>query len=156
MPYRAIGARLASAVSIVLLAGCYHYLPIPAADAAALAPGAEVRLHLTPEGRTRVAPVLGPETAVVEGRTERQGGDSVSLVVSATGRTNGVTTRWVGERVTIPVDVVARGDRRVLDRRRSLLVGGGVAVGAALGYALLRAAAGGGAEGGAGTPVPTP
>jgi hypothetical protein len=165
MPTRVPGARPAGAAGVLLpsaallsagglLAGCYRDAPFAAAGVPAA--GAEVRLHLTPEGRERVAPALGAQTAVVAGRVEGARGGAVSLLVSSTTRADGGTVRWVGERVTIPLGAVARGERRVLDRRRSLLAGGGVALAAAAGYALLRAAGGGGAGAGGEQPVPTP
>jgi hypothetical protein len=62
----------------------------------------------------------------------------------------------VGERVTLPLGAVARGERRTLDRRRSFLVGAGIVLAAAAGYAALRASSGGGAEGGRDPGVVTP
>jgi len=123
-----------------------------------------VRLYLTPEGSSRVAPTLGPQTTVIAGRAEGRvpndgpagGGDAVSVLVSSTTKAYGGTMRWVGERVTIPIGAIARSEHRVLDRRRTLLAGGGVALAAAAGYALLRATGGGGAGDDAGPPVPAP
>jgi hypothetical protein len=160
----ALRTALGTALCALPLAGCYRYAPLPAA--AAPAPGAEVRLYLTPDGTTRVAPTLGPQTTVVTGRTEqgpdRPGpdrqpqSDGVRLLVSSTTKAYGGTTPWVGERVTIPLDAIARGERRVVDRRRSALAGGGVALAAAAGYAVLRAVRGGGAGAGGDPPPPTP
>lgn len=170
MPTRAHGARHAVAAGLLLLpTGCYRYAAFE--PAAVPAPGAEVRLHLTPEGSARVAPALGAQTAVVAGRVERAGGPGaggpgagagapadagVSLLVASTTKAYGGTMRWVGERVTIPLGAVARGERRVVDRRRSLLAGGGVALAAAAAYAALRGAGGGGGSSGDGPPAPTP
>lgn len=145
-----------------VLPGCYRYAPLP--PSAAPTPGSEVRLHLTPEGSSRVAPTLGPQTTVVAGRTEGGapngetvgGGDAVSVLVSSTTKAYGGTMRWVGERVTIPVGAIARSEHRVLDRRRTLLAGSGVALAAVVGYALLRATSGGGAGDDVGPPVPAP
>jgi hypothetical protein len=152
------GTRLAGAVWLALAAGCYRYVPLPAADAPTLAAGTEVRLHLTPEGSARVGSALGAPAAVVTGRAERAGGDSVSVLVSETAAAAGAgaRTRWVGERVTISAGAVTRGERRALDRRRSLLAGGGVVLAAAAGYALLRAVAGGGVDAGGEPGVGTP
>ncbi len=149
--------RAAAAASLALCAGCYRYVPLPAADAPAFTPGSEVRLYLTPEGSARVASVLGAPATFVAGRTERVDRDSLSVLVSETGAAGVVaTTRWVGERVMLPIGAVARGERRLLDRRRSLLVGAGVLLAAATGFVALRAAAGGGAEGGRDPGVVTP
>lgn len=141
------------ACALLLLPGCYRYAPVAAAGTA---PGSEVRLHLTPEGSSRVASSLGPETTVVTGRVDAGRGDQLSLVVSSTTKAYGGTVRWIGERVTIPLDVIARSERRVLDRRRTLLAGGGVALATVAGYALLRAVNGSGSGDGSDTPVPAP
>ncbi len=158
MPVRLTGARPAGAAlclpPLLLLAGCYRYVPV--AGAAAPAPGAEVRLHLTPAGSAHVAPALGAQTVFVAGRAERAGGDSLRLRLAESVGPTGATTRWVGERVTLPLGAVARGEQRVLDRRRSFLAGAGAVLGAAAGYALLRAASGGGAGAGGDPPIPTP
>lgn len=152
--------RAAAALSLALCAGCYRYVPLPAAGGPAFAPGSEVRLYLTPEGSARVASALGAPATFLAGRTERADRDSLSLLVSESGAVGAVgavaTTRWVGERVMLPIGAVERGERRLLDRRRSLLVGAGVLLAAATGFVALRAAAGGGAEGGRDPGVVTP
>ena len=151
------GVRAAAAAWLALAAGCYRYAPLPVLGAAPLAPGTEVRLHLTAEGSARVASALGAPAAVLAGRAERADRDSVSVLVGETGAAGAdVTTRWLGERVTLPLSAVARGERRALDRRRSFLVGAGIALATAAGYAALRAVAGGGAEGGRDPGVVTP
>lgn len=157
-------ARRTSAVCALLLAGCYRYAPLP--PAAAATPGAEVRLYLTPDGSRRVAPTLGAQTTVVTGRAERGPGergpdergrnDALLLLVSSTTRAYGGTTQWVGERVAIPLDAIAQSERRVVDRPRSLLAGGGVALAAVAGYAILRAVRGGGSSAGGDPPPATP
>lgn len=160
-------ARATATACVLLLAaavlpGCYRYAALP--SSVAPASGADVRLHLTPEGSSRVASTLGPQTTVVVGRAEGRtadggsagAGDAVSVLVSSTTKAYGGTVRWVGERVTIPVGAIARSEHRVLDRRRTLLAGGGVALAAAAGYALLRATGGGGAGDDVGPPGPAP
>jgi hypothetical protein len=146
--------RVTSAASaLLLLSGCYRYAPFAAASPVA---GAEVRLHLTPEGSRQLAPSLGAQTTIVVGRADASGDDRLSLLVSSTTKADGGTVRWVGERATIPLGVIARGERRVLDRRRTLLAGGGVALATAAGYALLRAVNGSGSGDGSDPPTPTP
>ena len=150
-------ARAAAVTSLALCVGCYRYVPLPAAGVASVTPGSDVRLHLTGDGSARVAAALGTPAAVLAGRAERADRDSVSLLVSETGAAGAdATTRWVGERVTLPFSAVARGERRTLDRRRSFLVGAGIVLAAAASYAALRAATGGGAEGGRDPGVVTP
>lgn len=157
MPAFVPRARAAAVAWLALCAGCYRYVPLPAADAQAFTPGSEVRLYLTPEGSARVASALGAPATFLAGRTERADRDSLSVLVNETGADRAVaTTRWVGERVMLPIGAVARGERRLLDRRRSLLVGAGVVLAAATGFFALRAVAGGGVEGGRDPGVVTP
>ena len=144
--------RLTHAACALLLGGCYRYVPF---TPAAVAPGTELRLYLTGEGSARVAPTLGAQTTVVAGRADGAG-DPLRLMVSSTTKEWGGTVRWVGERVTIPLGAIARGERRVLDRRRTTLVGAGVAAATVAAYAVLRAVTGGGSDDGGPAPVPTP
>lgn len=152
MPHRFARARPV-VVAALLVAGCYRYVPAPAPPPA---PGDEVRLYLTPAGTAGVAATLGPETTVVAGRTEAGTADAVRVLVASTTKAYGAVTPWVGERVTIPIAAIARSEHRVLDRRRSLLAGGAVAVAGAAAYAILRAVRGGGSGAGSDQPVPTP
>jgi hypothetical protein len=149
MSHRVLGAACA-----LLLAGCYRYVPLGGAPAPA---GSEVRLYLTPEGTSGLESSLGPQTTVVAGRVDAGRDGGLSVVVSSTTKAYGGTMRWMGERVTIPLGAIARGERRVLDRRRTLLAGGAVALAAAGGFALLRAVSGeGSGDDGPGPIGPSP
>ena len=143
--------RVTSAACALLLSGCYRYAPFAPA---ATAPGTEVRVYLTPQGTSRVAPTLGPETTVVAGRADAGRDGGMALLVSSTTKAYGGTVRWMGERVTIPLGVIARSERRVLDRRRTALAAGAVALAAGAGYAILRAVNGGGSADGSDPPPP--
>jgi hypothetical protein len=119
--------------------------------------GADVRLYLTPQGMTELAPRLGPSTAAVIGRVGDVSDGLVTVRVSETRKSDGgAAVRWIGEQVTIPTATIARAERRTLDRRRTVLASvlGALAVGA--GFAILASAggAGRGDDGGGGGPTP--
>jgi hypothetical protein len=119
--------RRARLAIVLLLPACYRY--IADGSAVSASPGADARLVLTPAGAASLAPVLGRETAAVEGRVMSRS-DSVYVVsVSATlKRVQGASsdsalsrTAWAGESVTIPRAAVAETERRSLDSRRTVV-----------------------------------
>jgi len=136
---------------------CYRAVPVAPAAVAALTPGAAVRLYLSPQGTTDLAPRLGPETIAVDGTIDSVGANGIALVVSRTTKSFGGTIPWIGERVTIPTGAVAHAERRALDRRRTVVVAASTAVaaGAALVALIAQHGAGSGTEGGGGV-TPTP
>lgn len=141
---------------VVSLGGTACYRTVDAAPTA-FQPGASVRLYLTNEGETTLAPKLGPETVRVEGRVERVTPDSVALVVSRTAKRFGGTLPWLGEHVTVPTRVIARSDVRVPDRKKTTLATVIAAAGAVIAIAALMAQNGAGKGddgGGGGGPTP--
>jgi hypothetical protein len=104
----------------------------------------------------QLAPQLGSETTSVLGRVDSADSSALTLIVSETGKASGGTVRWVGERVVIPRTMISRGERRALDRQRTLLAGGATGLATAGAFLALRAATGGGGgdEGGGVGPVP--
>jgi hypothetical protein len=152
-----VTTKLASLATAVLLAGCYHYVPVPAAPAAPPPAGADVRLYLTPQGMTELEPRLGPQTASVIGRVSDASDGAVTLVVSETRKAyGGAAVRWIGERVTIPAATIARAERRALDRRRTAIMSASVLLATVAGFAILAATTGEGRGGDNGGPSPTP
>jgi hypothetical protein len=148
---------LAAAVLLSLPSGCYRY--VPAEPTVPPPAGATVRLYLTPQGMTELAPRLGPSTAAVIGRVGE--GDSsdgvVTVVVSETRKSDGgATVRWIGEHVTIPTAAIARAERRTLDRRRTVLASVLGALGLGAAFAILASTGGGGRGDDAGGGGPTP
>lgn len=127
------------AASLLLLAACYRYVP---STRDALAPGAEVRLSLTPEGTSRLVPVLGNQTTAVEGRVLAASDTAYVLSLSGTLKTlgsNGSSTLsrtiWAGDSVAIPGVVVGGVERRLLDSKRTTVL---AIVGAAAATATVR------------------
>ena len=124
-----------------LAVACYRSVPV---DPAPLASGNVVRLYLTGDGTARLEPRLGPQTIAVDGRVDSVGSGGISLVVSQTTKSFGGTVTWMGERLTIPTGYVARAERRVFDRRRTMVVAVGAAGAAAAAIAALIAQHGAG------------
>jgi hypothetical protein len=145
---------VAAAVLLSVLSGCYRY--VPAEPTVPPPTGADVRLYLTPQGMTELAPRLGPSTAAVIGRVGATGDGVVTVRVSETRKSDGgASVRWIGEQVAIPTATIARAERRTLDRRRTVLAAvlGALGVGAA--FAILASAGGGGhGDDGGGNPTP--
>ena len=113
-------------LSLHLLSACYRYVP---SSRDALAPGADVRLGLTPAGATQLAPILGNQTTSVEGRVLHTTETGFVLAISATlkslGENGGASlsrTVWAGDSLTIPAMAVSGVERRLLDSRRTTLV----------------------------------
>ena len=110
----------------LLLVACYRYVP---STRDALAPGADVRLSLTPAGTSQLVSVLGNETTAVEGRVLGATDSSYVLAISGTLKTVGsngaaATSRtvWGGDSVAIPGAAVGGVERRLLDSRRTTLL----------------------------------
>jgi hypothetical protein len=146
--------RLLGLCTLLSSGACYRYVPL---EVAAPPPGTDVRLYLTPQATTELTPRLGPETTSVIGRVTSADATALTLVVSETGKLGGGSVRWVGERVELPLGLVHRGERRVRDRRRTLIAGGIAAAATAGAFFILRAVAGGGSgedNGGGGGPTP--
>lgn len=136
-------------------AGCYRYVPVAGRVPDA---GADVRVRLTPEGGMAMNRPLGAAMASLEGGVLDATADSLVLRVrTSTTAFTAQTIRWVGERIAVPSAAVAFVERRRIDRRRTMLTVGSVAVATIVAFIGVRATqgvAGGDAPGGGGTPPP--
>ena len=117
--------RLLRPAVLLLLAGCYRYVP---STRDVLAPGADVRLSLTPSGTTELVSILGSQTTAVEGRVLST--TDTGYVIAMSGTLKAVSsfpgappshTVWGGDAVTIPGAAVGGIERRRLDSRRTTL-----------------------------------
>jgi hypothetical protein len=145
--------RLLGFSAFLASAACYRYVPLDAAPV----PGTDVRLYLAPQATAGLAARLGPETISLSGRVASADATALTVVVSETGKLSGGSVRWVGERVTLPRALVFRGERRALDRRRTILAGGAAGLATAGVFLVLRAVGGNGSgddNGGGGGPAP--
>lgn len=150
---RVLAAALAPLAA--LGAGCTRYAPIAVPGALdALPAGAPVRVSLTPAGAAAVAPTVGSAVVGLEGSWLAAPGDSVRLHVSRLLTSAGVPVAWTGGAVSVARADVRAVERRAVSRgRTALLVGGAVALGAAV-VQIVRHA--GGANGGGGGGGQTP
>lgn len=145
--------QLSLAVAALTLSGCYRYVPGTAADQA---PGAEVRVELTPDGAQRLATVIGADIVSLTGRVLEVNDREVAMSVGRSLRRAGSEQSWTGERVTIPRDAIARTDRRTLDRKRTTLASLAAVLGAGLIGVILNSVSTNGNPGGGGAPPPPP
>jgi hypothetical protein len=134
--------RASALISVLLLTGCYNYLPV---ESPAPASGTRVAAELTAAGSLEMASQVGLGVTTLRGKVV--GGDPEALVLaitSALGR-HEEETLWNGEQVRIPLALVAQVRERKFALGKSLLFGG--AVGGGL-LGAVKAFTGGGSAGG--------
>ncbi len=138
-----VRAALAIGLAFASVTGCYRYV---GSERAPSLGGTELRAHLTDSGSSTLAPLLGSDVASVDGRIADATEASLVLLVARTTKRDGASSNWTGERVTIDRGSIARYELRVLDRKRTLLVGGLGAVAAVLTAKLFSLLGSGGSE----------
>lgn len=110
--------------------GCYRYSTTGVED---LAPGAEVRVRVTPETVTRVREQIPAAGPVMEGRLLARTADGLLLAVPVLSEVRGMRVEALHQRVEVSMPAVLELELRELDRTRTLLVvGGGLTAVAAL------------------------
>lgn len=130
---RSYSRLAATGLLVVAAAGCYRLTPI---DGASPAAGMEVRVSLTDEGSVRLAPLIGPRIAAVEGSVIAGTDTAIVLAVRSVVGQGGRTMNWSQERLAIPRSAVSSIRTRKLDRKRTWFAAGLTVVGAlALGEA---------------------
>lgn len=141
------------AASLLLLAGCYTYVPVSTTPKV----GERVRIALTAEGMTDLARYLGPRVAVAEGTLNSNGGDAMVVAVDFVQLIDGTRQPWSGEGVvSFPTNYVANVRQRTLLRRQSIIAGTGLTAAlAAVAIVALKAGSAGGSDcPGCGPPPP--
>ncbi len=119
-----------------VLGGCYTYRATPPAS---LTPGVDVRLLLTSDGTTALTPASGLRLRTMSGSVQSVTPDGALQILPADVTTiDGDSLPWRRAALTIPVQSLARSERRTLDRRRTFGIGGVVtaAFGAAVYFTL--------------------
>ncbi len=143
--YSLMRIPLSLAVLGLALSACYRY--VPSADIQP-ATGDDVKLTLSPDASVRLAPVLGERTRSVTGRILSDGASELTLAVDRTFKDDSVAVVWAGDRVTIPRNAIILTERRVLDRKRTLMSAGAVVVSAVVtAIVLSKSRASGGSSG---------
>jgi hypothetical protein len=158
---RAHRARRARAALATLLlatlpaAGCRSYAPVRAESSVPGPSGRTVRVRLTPEGGSALAPTIGPRGTMLEGTLVASDDSAVTMDVRAVTRAGGDDERWPGERVRVERRAVAAVEVVRTSVARSALLAGGVAAGLWLlrgafsgGEGVARLPGGGGGSGG--------
>jgi hypothetical protein len=140
-------ATRAKAVLVTALAtstACYQYLPNQSPD---LRVGEEVRLHLTGTGSAALRPLVGSDVEAIDGRVVSLADSVYALSVGGTTKREGGTAVWTGEQLQIPAAAIARVDRRVLSKRKTLLMSAAAVGAAGLIAAIIAGVTGGGSGG---------
>jgi hypothetical protein len=109
---------------LILSSGCFRYVP---ARIGAVPEGSAVRLHVSPEGASRVEPVIGSASPELVGVLERWSDQVVIAVRVPAGQ--GVVDRALENRIVLSPSEVIAIEVRERDRARTIaLAAGGVAV----------------------------
>ena len=115
-------------VAMSLNTACYVDKPM----ATAPAPGQQVSLLVSDQGRVALGPQLGAGVHVLEGTLASVDGEDMMVRVSRVRMLNGPTANWSGEQVRIRRGDVALFQERRLSKSRSFLVAGVVVASIAL------------------------
>ena len=109
--------RISGAILIVLATtSCYRLTPV---EGGAPARGLEVRLSLSDEGSVRMAPLIGPRIAAIDGRVLDMADTAYVLGVTAVVAQGGRSMTWSNERLTVPRSAVSSVRTRTLDRKKT-------------------------------------
>jgi uncharacterized protein (DUF58 family) len=118
--------KRATAVSVGVLqlvcTACYAYTPVQTPPA----PGTQVALEVTDEGRVALNEKIGPGVVRLEGTLAGVEGNELLVDASAVRQVRGYIADLGGVRVRLPQRFVTRMDQRQLSRKRTLLVGASI------------------------------
>jgi uncharacterized membrane protein len=112
-------------VGILLLAGCYSYDRVPAAQ---VHPGEEVTASLNPSGAEALDRAVGPRVTKLDGQVVAITDSAVTLGVTSLWRTTSGTSNeelWSGDNVIVPASAMDSLRVKRIDRTRSWLVAAG-------------------------------
>jgi len=121
-----VGRWLVVALSAALMGtACYTYTPLATPDPA---PGTQVSLVLSDQGRVGMGPRIGQGVARVDGAVVGASDTAYVLSVSDILGINGSRSPWAGETVEVRRAYISNSLERRFSRSRTLLVSGGAAV----------------------------
>jgi hypothetical protein len=106
-------------LAALLLTGCYD-VNMVRPDTTIV--GQVLRVELTPDGTSRLAPLVGREAARLDGVLLQANDSALTLAVRSLVRRDGTDERWSGEQVRIPAIDVRIAKRESLSRVRTLAV----------------------------------
>lgn len=114
---RALRLAAVPTLAITLTSACYRYVPVTGADVSV---GSEYRAYLSPEGSTRVAPLVGQDVERFDGRILSVFDTAYMVAMASTlKRADPRATIWSGEQLLIPRAAVSRFELKLLDRPRT-------------------------------------
>jgi len=114
---------IAVAVGVLhVCTACYSYAPVETTPA----PGAQVALEVTDEGRVALRDKVGPGVVRLEGTLAGVEGTELLVDAQAVRQVRGYISDLGGVRVRLPRQYVTRIDERRLSRTKTLLVAGGI------------------------------
>jgi hypothetical protein len=119
--------RLAVAIGFLpVLTGCYTYIPIATLQPA---PGTNLSLVLSDEGRMQSMRQVGPYAMRIEGELLQATPADFVLAVSDVVDIRGTHSKWTGESVSLPRSYVTMTYEKQFSRSRTVLLATAVAGG---------------------------
>jgi hypothetical protein len=119
--------RLTVAIGFLpVLAGCYTYTPIATLQPA---PGTNLSLVLSDEGRMQSMRQVGPYAMRIEGELLQATSDDLVLAVSDVVDIRGTRSKWTGESVSLPRSYVMMTYQKQFSRSKTVLLATAVAGG---------------------------
>jgi len=123
----ALDWRLAVAIGwLPVLAGCYTYTPITTLQPA---PGTNLSLVLSDEGRMQSVRQVGPYAMRIEGELVQASSDDLVLAVSDVVDIRGTRSKWTGETISLPRTYVLTTYQKRFSRSKTALVATAVGAG---------------------------
>ena len=120
-------SRQATAIAVGVLhvcTACYAYTPVQTPPA----PGAQIALEVTDEGRVALNDKIGPGVVRLEGTLAGVEGGELLVDAQSVRQVRGYISDLGGVRVRLPQRYVTRIDERRLSRKKTFLVAGGIVV----------------------------
>jgi hypothetical protein len=110
--------------------GCYSYTPLETSSG--ISAGEHIAVEITDRGRAALGDRIGAGVVRLEGTVTSTDSQNVVMNVWRVAQIGGVSSKWSGESVQFSRDFMATVESRNLNRGRTYLVAGGVAVGLVL------------------------
>ena len=138
----------------VVSSGCYQYVPLTPQAAAA---GSQVRIELSDRGVVSVEPALGQSVTAVEGTVRGADADSLTISLANVQRRGSGTQTWAGETIVLkPEDIRAVSERRLSQKRTTVVATSAITLAAAGIIAIAKASGDASGDEGSKPPPVTP
>lgn len=118
------------AVVLPAATGCYKYVPLD--TSARISAGEHIAVDITDRGRAELGDRIGSGVVRLEGTLAQADSQIMVMNVWRVAQIGGAVSRWSGESVRFRRDFVAGVQARTLNRAKTYLVAGSVAVGVAI------------------------